>query len=275
MYPKILTLITFSLFFSIKLFSQNCDCTIFPISENCKSKCGIWLLQKGSETQLKKILNLDTVTIKKIIKSPNRKSQKSVYSFKKYLPKKNYESLKNKYNSWISPKSINQKNVYGDNVAGNKIINNVTYLTDKETNESIEFKKILITPEVILVPAYSSRDVPIVITNNFPFPVFMSLLEVQLEEGNFNFITNPIMLGSGTLNEKFMTCHIPQINSGESFTYIWKINGDSSQNHIKIKLAITKYCKEPAPNFSIGNIQTLPKTIQVPEGLMPIFYDNK
>ncbi len=69
---------------------------------------------------------------------------------------------------------------------------------DQLAEGTAEYRKILLTPEIILVAAKVNRDIPIVVTNNFPYPVFMVVIEIVLTKGSFdlnNMIIQPLGVG--------------------------------------------------------------------------------
>ncbi len=147
---------------------------------------------------------------------------------------------------------------------------------DQLTEGTAEYQKILLTPENIAVAAKVNRDIPIVVTNNFPYPVFMVVIKIVLTKGNFdlnNMLIQP--LGVGIWQSKYMTYQIPQINQGASVNLIATIRGASYSEHSEIKLSIVKYFKEPVTNFTMEKMDSLPKTIKLPDNFIPKPSDNK
>lgn len=143
-----------------------------------------------------------------------------------------------------------------------------------DSNE--EFKKILVTPNKILLPANSSRDLPVVVTNNYPYPVFMVVLEIKVK-GNIDLTKDfEIMpMGSGIWQAKYYTIQIPQINGGQAINLAMKLNGANYHDASELDLAVVHYLKDPTPNFTLHNVHGLPKTIKVPDGFMPPGFENK
>jgi len=109
------------------LLSQICNCDKFPVPKECKKKCGIEFLQTGTKEQLIDNLKLNQETAQKIISLPNRKSKTKVEGFKPVLTTRNYQDLKNKFDSYIisvNEKVITQNTNNGDIIGRDKIINN-------------------------------------------------------------------------------------------------------------------------------------------------------
>ena len=135
-------------------------------------------------------------------------------------------------------------------------------------------ENIFVTPPEIIVPAKASRDVPIVITNNYPYPVFMVVLEIKVIEGDLDLTTNFLLepMFSGIQQPKYFTIQIPQMNGNTSDNLLVKINGSRYDKPSTIKLSIQVYMKEPTPNFSMDSMRELPKTIKLPDGFVPPVY---
>ncbi len=152
----------------------------------------------------------------------------------------------------------------------------------KDRNENAQYDGIFVTPKEILIPIKAGREIPIVITNNFQFPVFMIGLEFRVLEGDFNidfwnnFTTQPL-LGGGFCGPKHVSCQIPGILAKSSVSYLLTINTKDFKKETKIEVSVTSYTKQPVPNFWENNQKELPKTIKVPEGFIPeiIHIDKK
>ena len=94
-----------------------------------------------------------------------------------------------------------------------------------------EYQKLLLSPQTIAIAAKIDRHIPIVITNNFPYPVFMVVIEIKITEGNFDLkdmIIQPLQ--TGIAQSKYMTCQIPQINQGATANLIASIHGPITLN---------------------------------------------
>lgn len=271
---KFSILILFSLFLFKNVISQSCDCDIFPIKDTCKKKCGIKLLQIGTKEQLKTSFNLDKETAQKIANVPNRKNKKSVKDFRHSIPEPTYKKLKISYDKWQRI-TVDQHNIFGDNVAGNKIVNNNNYINDdvkRLIDEKAKYQKILITPTEVFVPAHGSKNVPIVITNNYPYPVFMVVVVLAVQEGDINLTEDVVPFGSGLWQTKYLSCQIPQINSGASITIDRNFDGSKYANSSTIKISVDGYFKEPVSDFFLHNVDTIPKTLQI--GKVPEYQHN-
>jgi hypothetical protein len=126
---KIFFLIIISLFTNSEIFSQvACDCDIFPVKSDCKEKCGIKILQKGSEDELVQKLKIKKETAKRIVNTPQRSKKTKVEDFQEDLPMKYYKDLEDNFKRYISVDvvQINQNgknNVYlnGDNSGDIKV----------------------------------------------------------------------------------------------------------------------------------------------------------
>lgn len=159
---------------------------------------------------------------------------------------------------------------------GDSINKNVTNGVDEIKKQMTVNEHILITPAEIIIPAKFSRDVPIVITNNYSYPVFMVVLELKITEGELDLSTNFQLTppGNGILKSKYISCQIPQINSKATANLLAKINGGKYLEASKIKLSIVGFLKEPTPDFTMDKMDSLPKTIQLPDGFIPPFQKN-
>lgn len=133
----------FGIFFSLCSYSQKCDCDIFPLSAICQDSCIARSLQTGTEKQLVKRFAVSNETAKKITTTPNRKSKVKVEDFQETLPYKHYKELEQKVYIYKGA-NITQNNINGDNVAGDKIINN-TYVSEKAREVSDSLLKAIIS----------------------------------------------------------------------------------------------------------------------------------
>jgi hypothetical protein len=149
------------------------------------------------------------------------------------------------------------------------------YYGKKADQEKTVYDKILITPSEIIVPAHASRNVPITVTNNYRYPVYMVVVEITVQEGDIDLSKDFIPFGSGLWQSKYVSCQIAQINSGNAVTYNWSIDGSKYNNPSRIKLSVVNYLKEPAPEFTLHGIDSLPKTIKLPKGFVPPMSENK
>jgi hypothetical protein len=123
LYKKILLFLIFKTLIS-SVYSQDCDCDIFPVKKECKQNCGLVVLQSGTKDEIVKKMKVKDETAQRIVKIQNRKNYKKVSDFEEELPLKYYKDLEGQYEIYINENSI-QNNVNGDNVAGNKIMGNV------------------------------------------------------------------------------------------------------------------------------------------------------
>lgn len=115
------------LLFSLSTFtvySQNCDCNIFPVKKECKQECGLKDLQRGSEEELVKKLGVKKETAQRIVKIQSRKNYKKLSDFEEDLPVKYYQDLEKQFNVYLES-SVIQNNQNGDNVNGNKVMGNL------------------------------------------------------------------------------------------------------------------------------------------------------
>lgn len=151
----------------------------------------------------------------------------------------------------------------------------VYYFGKKHDEIKSAYDKILITPPEIILPAHASRSLPITITNNFPYPVFMVVVEITVLEGDIDLSKDFIPFGNGIWQSKYVSCQIDQINSRGVAAYIWNIDGSQYSNSSKIKLSIVGYLKEPSPNFILHGIDSFLEKIEFPEGFIPPINENK
>lgn len=138
-------------------------------------------------------------------------------------------------------------------------------------------ERLFVSPEQILIPAKGSREIPIVVTNNFPYPIFMVVVEMKVVNGDLDMSTDlmptPLPAG-GVWQAKYLSYQIPQINGHTSENIALRINGNKYKSSSKITLKVVAYMKEPMPNFSMDSTHQLPKTIKVPDGFVPKVYKN-
>ncbi len=147
---------------------------------------------------------------------------------------------------------------------------------DQISEGTAQYEKLVLTPETISIPAKINRAIPIVVTNNFPYPVFMVVIEIKVTKGKFDLKDIDLQpLGIGVWQSKYMTFQIPQINQGASITLMATIQGGSYSEHSEIQLSLTKYFKEPVTGFTMDNMDSLPKEIKVPDNFFPKPSDNK
>ena len=100
-------------------YSQNCNCTSWPVKKDCEKECGLLLLQTENKSQIVKYINLKPETADKIVHIKNRKIFKKIEDFKNDLAYNAYTDLENKFNTLIGNSNI-QTNTFGDNVGGNQ-----------------------------------------------------------------------------------------------------------------------------------------------------------
>jgi hypothetical protein len=143
---------------------------------------------------------------------------------------------------------------------------------DKSKEE--KYEGIFVTPSEIIIPAIANRDIPVIIRNNYPYPIFMVTLQIKVKDGNLDLSKDFLFLplNPGIWQSKYFTSQLPGIDAGSSYQCLIKINGGNYESPSKIELSIVGYMKEPAPNFSMPNMDSLPKTIKVPDGFMPKMY---
>lgn len=151
----------------------------------------------------------------------------------------------------------------GDNVGRDKIVNNTYVVKERD-----KFKKILINKHMVVVPAHTIVDIPIVITNNYPYPVFDVIIVFEVLEGDIDMEKNFVPFGNGVWRSKYVSCQINQMNSLGNYTYFWHIDASNYDHTSRIKLSVPTYSLEPFPNFSIHS-DTLPKTISLPPDFIP------
>lgn len=151
---------------------------------------------------------------------------------------------------------------------GDSIKKGVEHLTGSE--------RLFVSPSEIVCPAKMKRDAIIVVTNNFPNPIFMVTLEIKVVEGDLD-LTKDLALNcllSGVQQPKYFSCQIPAINARSAFNIAAIIDAGKYQKTSKIKLSIAGYTDEPMPNFSMDSVKELPKTIQLPKGFIPEVHKN-
>lgn len=138
-------------------------------------------------------------------------------------------------------------------------------------------EKLFVTPSEIIIPAKAERDVSLVITNSKPFPIFMGILEFEVEEGDIDLSNDCLILPfeTGLHKPKYMSYQISQINAGSTANLLVKVDGKKYMNASRVKVKLSQYMKEPGPNFSMSVGDSLPKTITVPKDFVPKFYKNE
>lgn len=142
-----------------------------------------------------------------------------------------------------------------------------------KSNEA-KYKGIFVTPSEIIIPAKADRELPIIIRNNNPYPVFLVILEIKVKDGNLDLSKDFLFLplNPGIWQPKYFTSQLPVIDAVSSIQCLIKINGGNYESPSKIELSIVGFMKEPAPNFSMPNMNHLPETINVPDGFTPKIY---
>ena len=137
-----------------------------------------------------------------------------------------------------------------------------------------KYEGVFVTPSEIIIPAKANRDLPVIIRNNYPFPIFMVILQIKVKEGNLDLSKDFFFLplNPGIWQSKYFTSQLQGIDAGSSNQCLIKINGGNYESYSKIELSIVGYMKEPAPNFSMPNMDSFPKTKQVPDGFIPKMY---
>lgn len=80
---------------------RTCDCDIYPITSDCKEKCGLKILTEGSEDDLTENFDLKPSVAEKVVSITERSGKMSVKDFKKDLTTAEFNELKNGYKNWI------------------------------------------------------------------------------------------------------------------------------------------------------------------------------
>jgi hypothetical protein len=80
-------------------YSQNCDCTIWPVKKGCEKDCGLFSLKYDNKIKLVEHLKIDPKTAEDVVKIKNRKSISKIEDFKNYLTFNAYTDLETKYNT--------------------------------------------------------------------------------------------------------------------------------------------------------------------------------
>jgi hypothetical protein len=154
----------------------------------------------------------------------------------------------------------------------------IIYLKDvKKEKETTLFKKILVDPPEIIVPSdVTLPRVPIVITNNYAFPVY-PLFEIKVKGGPIDLTRDFIIMpwGSGVLwQPRLFTCQLPGIAAGSSLTLYTTIDASRHKHESYLSLSIDSFTKNPFPTFFMDSMSYLPEKIEMPQGFIPKRFKN-
>jgi hypothetical protein len=147
----------------------------------------------------------------------------------------------------------------------------------RKSKEEVMYKKILVDPDIITIPSnVTLPQVPILITNNYSFPVY-PLFSIEVKEGpinlNTDFILNPFF-GGGLWTSKLYSCIMPGIPAGSTFAFIARFDASKYRQNSYLEVKIESFMKNPIQVFLMDSITDLPEKLVIPENFTPKVYKN-
>ena len=121
---------------SSKVMAQRID-SCYCISIPKSKQCWLFCLKFASTKQLTKNLHLDSITAKKIVELPNRKSYQSLEKLQSDLPQKNSEQLSISIENSSVGNTINQQNNYNSGDVVNGSVTNNYYTEQPDESKAL------------------------------------------------------------------------------------------------------------------------------------------